>query len=70
MHVYREYIEITDPEDGGPPYVATIRMCHDFPEIQPNGGNQVVVFDDRVPMSDECRSDEYPTDTWGVLVMS
>lgn len=65
---YREYIEVTD--GPGAPFTAEIRMCHDFPEIQPGGGNQVIVLDDRVAalMSDRWQLDDMPTDTWGVLV--
>lgn len=70
MEYYREYIEIADPDDGGPPYIAEVKLCHDFPPIAPTGGNQVVVFDPRVPMSADWRSEDFPTDTWGVLVPS
>ena len=70
MQFYREYVEVSDPDDGGGPYIGEVRLCHDFPEIAPTGGNQVVVFDDRVPMSADWRLDDMPTETWGVLVLS
>lgn len=70
MEYYREYIEVTDPDDAGEPYIVEVRLCHDFPEIAPNGGNQVVVFDTRVPMSADWRSEDMPTDTWAALVLS
>jgi hypothetical protein len=64
---YREYIEVSD---GPVPFTAEVRMCHDFPEIQPGGSNQVIVLDDRVAelMCERWRLDDMPTDTWGVLV--
>lgn len=64
---YREYIEIV-PDDGTPPYVAEVRLCHDFPWMRPTDQNQVVIFDDRVPMSDAWRADDMPTNTWSVCV--
>jgi len=62
---YREYVEVTDAPGG--PFTATVRLCHDFPEMTPGGGNQVVVFDDRVEMSDDWNESDMPTETWGVL---
>lgn len=69
MEYYREYIEVADPDDGGPPYTAEVRLCHDFPVIKPTGGNQVVVFDERVPMSVAfaCSDEPADTETFGVL---
>lgn len=67
MDYYREYIEVTEPSDGGPPYTAEVRLCHDFPVIKPGGGNTVVVFDQRVGdgLSEGCREDvTLPTDQW------
>ena len=68
VRYYREYIEVV-PDDGSPPYVAEVRLCHDFPEISPTGDNQLVVLDDRVValMSDIWAGRDMPTDTWGVL---
>lgn len=66
MQYYREYIEVI-PEDGSPPYTAEVRLCHDFPQMQPTGSNRVVVFDERVEMSDVWTDDSMPTETWGVL---
>lgn len=65
MQYYREYVETEGPFG---PYVAEIRLCHDFPEIAPNGGNQVAVFDDRVQMSDDWSHEDMPTDTFRALV--
>ena len=48
VEYYREYLEVV-PDDGSPPYAAEVRLCHDFPEMEPTGSNRVVVFDDRVP---------------------
>lgn len=64
---YRQYIEVED--ELGKPFTAEVRMCYDFPVIRPGGGNQVVVFDDRVSslMCDRWSLDDMPTDTWGVL---
>ncbi len=66
MECYREYLEVV-PDDGEPPYAAEVRMCHDFPEMQPTGSNRVVVFDDRVQVSPEWAGPDMPTETWGVL---
>lgn len=66
MECYREYLEVV-PDDGSPPYAVEVRLCHDFPEMEPTGSNRVVVFDDRVPMSPEWSASDMPTDTWGVL---
>lgn len=65
---YREYIEIVSDDDE-PPFVAEVRMCHDFPEMQPGGGNQVVVLDERVAatMDEPWCAGDMPTDTWSVL---
>lgn len=70
MEIYREYIEVSDPADGGPPYTAEIRLCHDFPVplTELPGGNRVVVFDERVELSGAWRADDMPTETWGVCV--
>lgn len=67
MSVYREYIEVTDAPGG--PFTATVRMCHDFPLIQPNAGNQVAIFDERVAalMGEEWDQGDMPTDTMAVL---
>lgn len=67
MQYYREYIEITD-EPGHPPRVEEIRLCHDFPPMTPTDDNQVVVFDDRVALTEACHDEDWPTQTWGVLV--
>ena len=66
MEVYREYIEVTDDESGQA-YTAEVRMCHDFPEMMPNGGNQVAIFDERVAAL-VCPGWSGPiTDTFSVL---
>lgn len=65
MEYYREYIEVTDDPSG--PYVAEVRLCHDFPAMPRTAENQVVIFDDRVPMSDAWHADDMPTMTWAVL---
>lgn len=67
MEYYREYLEVV-PDDGASPYAAEVRLCHDFPAMEPTGSNRVVVFDERVPMSPEWRESDMPTDTWGVLI--
>lgn len=68
MEYYREYIEVSDPDDGGAPYIAEVRLCHDFPQIEPTDSNTVVVFDERVQLSDAWRAQDMPTETWGVCV--
>ena len=69
MEYYREYIEIGDPDDGGPPYVAEVRLCHEFPvsteHLPP--GNRVISLDDRVPVSAAWDAEDMPTETWNVL---
>ncbi len=64
---YREYIETADL-DG--PFIAEVRLCHDFPEIKPTGHNTVVVFDSRVtellPDGWHMAAD-MPTDCWGAI---
>jgi hypothetical protein len=67
MHYYREYVEVTDDPDGA--FVAEVRLCHDFPEIAPNAGNQVAVLDERVAalMDAPWAAQDMPTDTWSVL---
>jgi hypothetical protein len=67
VQYYREYLEVV-PDDGEPPYAAEVRLCHDFPRMEPTGSNRVVIFDDRVQMSPEWSGRDMPTDTWGVLV--
>lgn len=64
MDVYREYVEVTD---SGPPFTATVRMCHDFPAMVPTGGNQVAIFDERVAAlaAEDWSGDT--TETWAVL---
>jgi len=68
LEYYREYIEVM-PDDDSAPYAAEIRLCHDFPEIQPNDGNQLVVLDDRVAalMGELWAAQDMPTDTWQVM---
>lgn len=68
MGVYREYIDVEN--DGcGQPATLEVRMCHDFPPMQPTGCNRVVIFDDRVPMSPEWSNEDMPTDTWAALAV-
>lgn len=69
MQYYREYLEIM-PEDGSPPYAAEVRLCHDFQAMAATDQNRVVVFDDRVSMTDAWTGRDMPTDTWGVLATS
>jgi hypothetical protein len=64
LEYFREYIEIID---DGLPYTAEVRLCHDFPEMQPTGGNQVVIFDERVAALCEAGWSGKTTDTWSVL---
>ena len=64
MVYFREYIEVTD---DGPPYMSEIRLCHDFPVMKPTGGNQVVIFDERVASLCEVGWSGKTTDTWSVL---
>lgn len=66
MRYYREYFEIVEP--GQPPRVEEIRLCHDFPTMPFTDENQVVVFDERVELTDACHHEDWPTQTWGVLV--
>jgi hypothetical protein len=68
MDVYREYIDVGD-DGSGHPGTLTVRMCHDFPPMQPTGSNRVVIFDDRVPMSPEWSLADMPTDTWAALAV-
>lgn len=67
---YREYLEVV-PDDGSPPFTAEVRLCHDFPAIKPNGGNQLAVFDPRVAelMTDPWGLADMPTDTFGVALV-
>jgi hypothetical protein len=69
MEYYREYIEIADPGDGGPPYTAEVKLCHDFPIAEVTGGNRVVVLDGRVTLSDAWSEQDMPTETWGVIAV-
>ncbi len=70
VDIYREYVEITDPDDSGPPYTAEIRMCHEPPCFPLGGSNQVVVLDPAAAalMDDRWSDCDMPTETWGVCV--
>lgn len=66
MEYYREYVEVSDPDDGGPPYTAEIKLCHNFPITEATGGNRVIVLDPRVEVSDVWDGEDMPTETWAV----
>ena len=71
MHIFRQYLEVTDADE---PFTAEIRLCHDFPAIPFTNENQVIVFDERVAseMAGEkgiWSARDMPTGTWSVLAV-
>lgn len=63
---FREYVEVTD---DGAPYTAVIRMCHDFPAMQPGGTNQVAIMDERVARMARADWSGETTETWSVMAL-
>lgn len=65
MQYYREYIEVTD--EAGAPYVAEVRLCHDWLAMPKADQNQVVILDERVPVTAAWDAEDMPTETWAVM---